>query len=89
MILSISQISGFQRLGINSGRFFHDFQWIWLLKLLWSLQFASRWPRLGQIGDNFQPSWGNLGTPPSLILDALPCLGNIFVVWGPPDAFED
>ena len=37
MILLISQLSGFQSLGIDSGQFFNDFQWLWLLRWLWRL----------------------------------------------------
>ena len=47
--------------------------------------------RLASFGSNWgqlSASLGNLGSPQSSIFDALPCLGNIFVAWDPPDAFE-
>ena len=56
-----------------------------IVEALICFPLASLGSNWGQLSAFLGQSW----TPQSLILDALPCLGNIFVAWDPPDAFED
>ena len=56
-----------------------------IVEALICFPLASLGSNWGQLSAFLGQSW----TPQSLILDALPCLGNIFVAWDLPDAFED
>ena len=84
MILLISQLSGFQPVGINSGQLFQWFSMDLALKMIAEALFCFPLASLGSIREQLSASLGNLGSPHSSIFDASPCLGNMFCDLRPP-----